>query len=194
MKKVCSTTDKILKFIKGIASQNGFPPTLREIASGVGLRSTWTVRYHLKKLVDTGQIKLKKRISRGIEILSLNNGIPVLGRIRAGQPEEAIENADEYITDIREFFGIKDIFALRIKGDSMEGAGIFDGDIVIVKRQNSAHDGDIVVALLENEATVKRFYMTENGIKLVPENSKYSPIISKDIKILGRVTGVIRKY
>lgn len=192
--KIAEMTLKVFEYIKDIAERYGYPPTLREIAKGVGLKSTWTVRYHLKKLVQIGYIKLRKGVSRGIEISKLNTGIPILGRISAGRPEEAIENADEYITDIKEFFDAKDTFALRIKGDSMEGAGIFEGDIVIVKRQNTAHNGDIVVALLENEATVKKFYLTEKGTKLVPANPKYSPIISKDIKILGRVTGVIRKY
>ncbi len=193
-KKISGKTEEIFKFIKNKVKENSYPPTLREIAMGVGLNSTWTVRYHLKKLSDYGYIKLKKGISRGIEIFNLNTGIPLLGRISAGIPEEAIENAGNYISDLADFFGANEIFALKVKGNSMEGEGIKDNDIVIVKKQQVANDGDIVAAMIDGEVTVKFFYHTKQGIKLVPANPAYKPIISKNVEILGKVTGVIRKY
>ncbi len=193
-KKISGKTEEIYKFIKNKVKENNYPPTLREIAIEVGLNSTWTVRYHLKKLSDYGYIKLKKGVSRGIEIFNLNTGIPILGRISAGRPEEAIENVENYISDLTDFFGMFDIFALKVKGDSMEGEGIKDNDIVIVKKQPVANNGDIVAAMIDGEVTVKFFYHTQKGIKLVPANPAYKPIVSKNVKILGKVTGVIRKY
>ena len=186
-------TLKIFDHIKNLYKEYGVPPTLREIAKASGLRSTWTVRYHLNKLAEAGYIGIKKSISRGIEILKTGE-IPVLGKISAGKPIEAIENAENFIGNITDIFGAKELFALRVKGDSMEGAGILDGDIVIVKKQTKAEKGEIVAAIFENEVTVKRFYLTDKGVKLLPENPKYEPIISKEIKILGKIVGVIRKY
>lgn len=185
-------TKKIMKILKIWMQEYGYPPTLRELAKESGLKSTWTVRYHLKKLFNKGLINIRKNLSRGIE-LTQGFGIPLLGRISAGQPIEAIENIERYINDISDLFGKKDIFALRIKGDSMTGAGIFDGDIVIIKKQSSAENGEIVAAIIDNEATVKKFYKEKNGIKLIAENPQYKPIISDNIHIIGKVTGVIRK-
>lgn len=190
--KLKGRTKKIMEILKKWMEEYGYPPTLRELAKESDLKSTWTVRYHLKKLVYKGLINIKKNLSRGIELTS-GYGIPLLGKISAGMPIEAIENIDKYINVITDLFGKKDIFGLRIKGDSMTGAGIFDGDIVIIRKQSRAENGEIVAALIENEATVKRFYMDKNSIKLVAENPKYDPIISRNIQIIGKVIGVIRK-
>jgi len=185
-------TKKILEIINNWFREYNYPPTLRELAQESGLKSTWTVRYHLKKLAAQGFIKIKKNLSRGIE-LTRGYGIPLLGRISAGLPIEAIENIDKYINGISDLFGVKEVFGLRITGDSMTGAGIFNGDIVIIKKQSKAENGEIVAALIDNEATVKKFYKNKNSVKLVAENPKYAPIISQNIQIIGKVIGVIRK-
>jgi repressor LexA len=185
-------TKKILEIINNWMQEYRYPPTLRELARESGLKSTWTVRYHLKKLINQGFIKIKKGLSRGIE-LNYGYGIPLLGKISAGIPIEAIENIDKYINGISDLFGSKDIFALKVKGNSMIGAGIFDGDIVIIKKQPKAENGEIIAALIENEATVKRFYKEKNSIKLVAENPEYEPIVADNIQIIGKVIGVIRK-
>jgi len=185
-------TKKILEILKIWQQEYNYPPTLREIAKESGLKSTWTVRYHLKKLVDYGYVNIKKNLSRGIELTN-GYGIPVLGKISAGKPIEAMENVEKYINNVSDLFGSKDVFGLRIQGDSMIGAGIFDGDTVIIRKQQCAENGEIIAALIENEATVKRFYKDKNYVKLVAENSKYTPIVSRDIKIIGKVIGVIRK-
>lgn len=189
-----NTTEKIMKILHDWIKENNYPPTLRELAKVAGLKSTWTVRYHLKKLSSKGLINIKNGQSRGIKLIK-GYGIPILGNISAGKPIDAIENVDSYITSIADLFGTNDIFALKIKGDSMKEAGIFNGDIVIVKKQVKVENGDIVAVLIDNEATVKRFYKENNFIKLLPENPKFDPIIIKDnnIDIVGKVIGVIRK-
>ena len=190
---ISNKTKKVLDALVKLNTEEGRPPTLRALAKAAGLSSTWTVRHHLNKLVQAGYIKIKSSISRGIELLKSLSGLPLLGRISAGLPIDAVENIEEHIDSVAGFFGIKDGFALRVKGDSMIGAGIFDGDIVFVKKQATANNGDIVAALIGEEATVKRFYGGENGIELRAENPKYGPIIPKKLKIMGKVTGVMRK-
>lgn len=186
-------TKKVLDVLVRLNTEEGRPPTLRALAKAAGLSSTWTVRHHLKKLAEAGYVKMKNSISRGIELLKPTAGLPLLGRISAGLPIDAIENTEEHIDGAAEFFGIKEGFALRVKGDSMVGAGIFDGDIVFVKKQSTANNGDIVAALIGEEATVKRFYGGDKGIELRAENPKYGPLIPKQVKIMGKVTGVMRK-
>jgi repressor LexA len=186
-------TRKVLDKITGWFSDHNRPPTLRELAKETGFSSTWPLRYHLNKLVAAGYINMRKSLSRGMELTRPLLGIPLVGRISAGRPIDAIENIDEHIDSIAQMFGLRDTFALRVRGDSMEGEGIFDNDTVIVRKQRTATDGDVVAALLENDATVKKFYMTPDGIKLEPANPKYEPIISKDIRVLGKVIGVLRK-
>ncbi len=188
------TTKKILTAIQEGFKKRGIPPTLREIASAAGLKSTWTVRYHLKKLVSEGYIDMKQSLSRGISLARETGGIPVLGRIRAGKPEEAIENAGEHIESLSVFFGGGEMFALRVKGDSMIEAGIFEGDVVIVKKQNTADNGDIVAAMVDSEATVKKFRRKGRVISLEAANPAYEPIVSGEIGIMGKVTGVMRRY
>ena len=188
------TTKRILNAIQEGLKKRGIPPTLREIASAAGLKSTWTVRYHLKKLVSEGYINMKQNLSRGISLIRETGGIPVLGRIRAGKPEEAVENAGEHIESLSGFFGGGEMFALKVKGDSMIEAGIFEGYTVIVKKQNTADSGDIVAAMVDGEATVKKLKRTGKVTSLEAANPAYAPIVSKEIIVIGKVTGVMRRY
>ena len=194
MNNITTAQKRVLDSVTAWLKENSHPPTLRELCRESGLKSTWTIRHHLKKLEEAGYLKLKEGLSRGIFLLKKNTGIPLLGKISAGKPIEAIENMEDTIDLNFMFSNIDNIFALKIKGDSMINAGIFDGDIVFVKKQATAANGDIVAAVIENEATVKRFKKTESGIKLIAENPKYEPIVSKNIKIVGKVVGIIRKY
>ncbi len=186
-------TRKVLDKINEWFSEHNHPPTLRELAHKAGFSSTWPLRYHLNKLAKAGHINMKKNLSRGIELLRRASGIPLVGRISAGLPIDAVENIECHIDSVAEMFGVKNTFALRVQGDSMEGEGIFDGDTVIIRQQKTALNGEIVAALLGSEATVKKFYLTPGGIRLEPANPKYQPIVSKEIKILGKVIGVLRK-
>lgn len=183
----------VMESIKSWFEENDRPPTLRELSKEAGYSSTWPLRYHLKKLAEAGYINMKKNLSRGMELLKPVYGIPMVGRISAGRPINAAENIEYRIDSVAEMFGVKNTFALRVQGDSMKDAGIFDGDTVIIKQQKTAANGDIVAALLGSEATVKKFFLTPDGIRLEPANPEYEPIVSKEIKILGRVIGVLRK-
>ncbi|OGF47421.1 MAG: repressor LexA [Candidatus Firestonebacteria bacterium RIFOXYC2_FULL_39_67] len=195
MPNITQAQKKILEAVQKSTNNHGRPPTLRELCTKTGLKSTWTIRYHLKKLEEAGLLSLKENLSRGITLLRQSTGgIPLVGKISAGKPIEAIENIEDTIDMSYLFSNVDNIFALKIKGDSMINAGIFDGDIVFVKKQATAINGDIVAAIINNEATVKRFVKTSAGVKLTAENPKYEPIISKNIKIAGKVVGIIRKY
>ena len=200
--------NEILKFISQKIKESGYPPSVREIAAAVNLSSSATVHSHLKKLEEMGYIKRNSSKPRAITLLSLqyksnfsynsaNNlvFVPIVGQIAAGKPILAEENIEDYFPLTTDFVkGQKEIFMLHVKGDSMVNAGILDRDYLIVRKQESAINGEIVVALLEDEATVKRFFKDSNHIKLIPENDYMKPIITKDVKILGKVIGVIRKY
>ena len=195
MKKNTSKTQvKILNCIIGWIKEYGYPPTLRELSKSVGLKSTWTIRYHLNNLQKTGYIKLRKGVSRGIILVKDLLGIPILGNISAGKPIDAIENIDGYVNFSDMFVNNENTFALKVRGDSMTGAGIFEGDYVFVRKQEQVSNGEITVALLGDEAVVKKFSQNGKTIKLMSENPKYKPITSNDIKILGKVIGVLRKY
>ena len=195
MNTISTAQKKVLSSITAWMKENNRPPTLRELCAKTGLKSTWTIRYHLKKLEEAGLLSLKENLSRGITLLRQSTGgIPLVGKISAGKPIEAIENIEDTIDMSYLFSNVDNIFALKIKGDSMINAGIFDGDIVFVKKQATAINGDIVAAIINDEATVKRFVKTSAGVKLTAENPKYEPIISKNIKIAGKVVGIIRKY
>jgi repressor LexA len=200
---------QIFKFIVDSTKSIGYPPSVREIAEAVGLSSSATVHSHLKKLEDLGYIRRGKGSSRTIEILnsayksSDNNEndlrditlIPIVGSVAAGTPILAQENIEEYFPVTSDF--IKDaneVFMLKVKGDSMINAGILDRDYIIVRKQAIARNGEIIVALIEDEATVKRFLKTDKLIKLIPENDFMKPIIVNDVTIVGKVIGVIRKY
>lgn len=199
---------QIFKFIVDTIKNIGYPPSVREIAEAVSLSSSATVHSHLKKLEELGYIRRSKGSSRAIEILNsaykpqdntsnLSNVIliPIVGNVAAGTPILAQENIEEYFPVSSDFIkDSSDVFMLKVKGDSMINAGILDRDYIIVRKQEIARNGEIIVALLEDEATVKRFLKTDKAIKLIPENDFMKPIVVKDVRIVGKVIGVIRKY
>lgn len=203
---------EILRYIVSEARTKGYPPSVREIAKATGLRSTSTVHGYLAKLEQKGFIRKDPSKPRAIEILDaayryvpdaakearfVRNlvQVPVVGRVTAGSPILAVENVEEYFPLPTHFVGSsEEVFMLKVRGDSMIGAGIFDGDFVIVRQQRSADQGDIVVALLEDEATVKRFYKEAGRIRLQPENPTLSPIYADDVTILGKVVGLVRRF
>jgi len=194
-KDITTKQRKILRFIQNKISHDGRPPTIRETAAWFGFKSTGTVRDYFKVLAKKGYLKLTPKKSRAIELAkNIAFRIPIIGQITAGMPNLAYEEIDEYL-NMEDFLSSseKEIYALRIKGDSMIGKNIFEGDLALVKRQSLADDGDIVAALIENEATVKILRNKHNRIYLEPANKKY-PEISKEFKIIGKVIATIRKY
>jgi repressor LexA len=194
---------QVLDYIKKFVREKGYPPSVREIGKAIGLSSSSTVHNHLTQLEKKGYIRKDPTKPRAIEILEGNANyyeaneeivkVPVLGKITAGEPILAVENAEETIPLPISLTGGDSVFILNVRGESMIEAGILDGDKVIVKRQSTATNGDIVVALLDEEATVKRFYKEKDHVRLQPENSSMAPIIAKDVKVLGKVIGVFRK-
>ena len=188
---------EILSYIRSFQHEHGMPPTIREIGKAFSISSTNGVRYYLTMLEKAGYLKHRGGVSRGCGLTSLKqeNGIPLVGRVAAGQPilaEECIEDR----LDVGQVFGdSSDLFALRVRGDSMVDAGILDGDVVIVRQRDQAKPGAIVVALIGDEATVKYYRPRRDRIELVPANEKYAPIEvteGQDFRILGVVTGVLR--
>lgn len=198
MKKLTPKQKEILKFIEEFIETNSYPPTVREIGKGVKLSSSSSVYSQLNNLEAKGYIKKNAVTSRGISLVKQDNknfiSIPMVGLVTAGNPIEAIENVTDYFPIPANLANRGDvIFALEVSGDSMKNAGILDRDTIIVKKTNVANNGEIVVALTEdNEATVKRFYKEKGYIKLQPENEAYDPIILKNINIIGKVIGVFR--
>jgi repressor LexA len=199
--------EKILRFIREFLDEHQMPPTLREIQEHMGFGAIGTVQYHIKGLADAGLIEVKPRLSRGIMLTQRATGIPIIGRVPAGPAQLAFEQVEGYLSSIHgeeravvpspaPAPDIRGLFALRVKGDSMEGAGILDGDLVIVRPQNSAKNGDIVVARTSSEeATVKRLVRKPGIIHLAPENTKYKPIpVDENTEIVGRVIRVVRHY
>lgn len=206
-KNISARQETILDFIKKKVKESGYPPSVREIAQAVNLSSSATVHSHLKKLEEKGYLKRNPFKPRAISIFprqqdetidrGLNNlvYVPVVGNITAGKPILATENIEDYFPLSPDFVkGKKEVFILHVRGDSMVNAGILDRDYIVVRKQESAINGEIIVALLEDEATVKRFFKTDKKIKLMPENDYMEPIVVNDVKILGKVIGVIRKY
>jgi len=186
---------KVLKFIQEKITQEGIPPTIREIARNFGFSSTGTVRDYLKVFILRGYLKKTPKKSRHIELKKhLGFRVPVIGQVIAGAPDLAFEEFEEHI-DFDEFSSTPEqpIFALRIKGDSLIEAGIFEGDMAIVKKQRIAKDKDLVIALLNQEATAKRFRQKNSKIWLEAANKKYPPIY-KNFSIIGRVIAVIKKF
>lgn len=195
MEKINDKQKAIFEYIKEIISQRGVAPSVREIGEAVGLRSTSSVQYNLNVLEDAGYIKRDANLKRTIRICGSAENvshIPLLGTVTAGVPILATQQIEDYIA----ISGIKgsNLFALNVKGDSMVNAGIFDGDIVVVEQTPVADNGDIVVALIGEEATVKRFYREKGHFRLQPENDKYEPIIVDECAILGKVKTLIRSY
>lgn len=202
----------ILKFIEKQIALNSYPPSVREIGKAVGLKSTATVHGYLAKLEEKGYIKKESQKGRTLKLLkggldgSKNQTqmkefysgremveVPVIGKITAGAPILAVENITDTFPIPIDFVGNSESFMLTVRGESMIEAGILDGDYILVKRQENANNGEIIVALIEDEATVKTFYKEKDHIRLQPENSTMDPIIVPDCKILGKVAGVFRK-
>ena len=188
--------ERILSFLTHYLDRNGYAPSMREIAAGVGLSSPATVYYHLKKLEESGAVSLSDAKSRAIRLTREADGVPVIGRVAAGTPILAEQNIEGYLPwqGNRRASSADGLFALTVQGDSMIGAGILSGDKVIVRQQASAQNGDIVVAMLENEATVKHYRQDGKTVWLMPDNPNYSPIDGTDAVILGKVVGVLREY
>jgi len=191
---------EIFDFIKRYSSQHGYPPTVRDIGKAIGLTSSSTVHAHLANLEKVGLLRRDPTKPRAIEVLVdkakqavAPSGLPLVGQVAAGQPVLAEENIEEYV-DLPEIAGGEDgDFILAVKGDSMRDVGIFAGDHVIIQSRDVASDGEIVVALVGEEATVKRFFREDDHVRLQPENSAHEPIRSRDVQVLGRVVGVCRK-
>lgn len=191
---------EILDFIKSEINSKGYPPSVREICSAVGLKSTSTVHGHLDRLEKRGLIRRDPTKPRAIEVLDdylyqkeiIN--VPIVGSVAAGQPILAVENIEDNFPIPADFFPHKNqMFMLQIKGQSMIGSGINDGDYIIVQQQSTASNGDIVVALIDDSATVKTFYKERDYIRLQPENPAMKPIIVDDCVILGKAVGLFRK-
>lgn len=198
--KITPKQSEILEFIKQCILNRGVPPAVREICEAVNLKSTSTVHAHLEKLEKNGYIRRDMAKSRSIEIVddSFNLSrreivnIPVVGRVAAGEPILAMENIENYFPIPSEHVPSSESFILRVKGDSMINIGILDGDYIMVEKQCTARNGDVVVALIEDSSTVKTFYKEDNHIRLQPENDDLDPIIVPDCVIMGKVSGVFR--
>ena len=192
---------QIYNFLIEFTKSKGYPPSVREICQAVSLKSTSTVHGHLKRLEKKGLIYRDPTKPRALEIVELSNeekeliDIPIVGKVTAGMPILATENIEDmFQIPINYVKHNNDLFILKVTGDSMIEAGILDGDLAIIEQKNVATNGDIVVALIENEATIKRF-LKENGfIRLQPENKNYEPIIVEDCSILGKLVGIYRAY
>jgi len=191
----------ILSYIKEMVREKGYPPSVREIGNAVGLRSSSTVHGHLAKLEEIGLIRRDPMKPRAIDILDETpwrqkalTHVPLVGRVTAGLPILAVENIEETYPLPTELIGSENVFMLTVQGDSMINAGILDGDYILVRNQDNAHNGEIVVALVDGEdATVKRFYKENNQFRLQPENDAFPPIYSQNVSIIGKVVGVYRR-
>jgi len=192
---------EIVDFIKRYSARYGYPPTVRDIGRAVGLASSSTVHAHLANLERIGLLRRDPSKPRTIELLDraaagvrglVNRGLPLVGQVAAGQPVLAEENIEDYVQTPALVGGDEGQFLLRVRGESMRDAGILDGDLVVVKPQETAEDGDIVVALVGEEATVKRFFRERDHVRLQPENEEMEPIRSRDVRVLGKVVGLMR--
>ena len=192
---------EIFDFIKKYSAKYGYPPTVRDIGKAVGLASSSTVHAHLANLERIGLLRRDPTKPRAIELLDkaaqgvrslVRPGLPLVGQVAAGQPLLAEENIEDYVPTPLFAGGEDGAYLLRVKGESMKDAGVLEGDLVVVKPQETANDGDIVVALIGEEATVKRFYREADHIRLQPENEAMEPIRSREVRILGKVVGLMR--
>lgn len=197
----CTKQDEIYNFIKKQLHEKGYPPSVREICAAVGLRSTSTVHGHLSRMEKKGLIRRDPTKPRAIEVIEDSIyrkemiHIPLIGTVTAGLPILAIENVeDTFSIPINFIKSNNELFMLRVHGESMIEAGILDNDLVIIEKINTAQDGEIVVALIDNEATLKRFFKENDCIRLQPENSTMKPIIVKNCTIIGKLIGLYREY
>lgn len=203
MQRITDRQRQVLEGIHQIRRERGYPPTVREIGERLGLRSSCTVQRHLEALERKGYIKRARTKARSVEIVQAEDPtmipvpmvpVPVVGTVAAGQPLLAAENIEEVFPLPRDIVKDDQCFMLRVKGDSMIEAGIFDGDYVVVRQQPYVEDGDIAVALLEDEATVKYYKRRRNRVYLEPANSSMRPIVADDVQIIGKVLMSIRRY
>ncbi|NBC30592.1 MAG: transcriptional repressor LexA [Spirochaetes bacterium] len=200
MKAITNRQQEVLDFIKSYIERNSYPPTIREISDNFGI-SVKGAYDHVKAIERKGYISLNTHRSRTIEVL--NNGgpqeepvvsVPLLGNVAAGKPLFAEENYDGSVPVPQQLIGTGTHFALHVRGDSMNGAGIMDGDVAIFRQQPSAENGDIVVATVDDAVTLKRFYRETNRVKLKAENPNYPPIYTQDVRVLGKLAHIIRSY
>lgn len=200
--KITEKQSQILEYIKTEILNKGYPPSVRDICQAVQLKSTSSVHSHLETLEKNGYIRRDPTKPRTIEILDDNFNlvrrevvnVPLVGTVAAGQPILAIENIDSYFPIPAEYIPNEETFMLTVKGESMINAGILDGDRILVKHQSHAKNGDIVVALVDDSATVKTFYKEDGYIRLQPENDHMEPIVLKEVEIIGKVFGVFRFF
>ena len=198
--KISSKQREILEYIKQEILNKGYPPAVREICEAVHLKSTSSVHSHLETLEKNGYIRRDPTKPRAIEIIDDNFkltrrevvNVPIIGQVAAGQPLLAVENIENYFPIPTEFMPNAETFMLKVKGDSMINAGIFNGDKILVQKQSDAQNGDIVVALVDDSATVKTFYKEDGHFRLQPENDTMDPIIVNECSILGKVFGIMR--
>ncbi len=205
-RRIKAKTDKLYEYIKKYQAKNGFPPSLREMGAYMNATSTSTISYYLHYMEEQGQIRRGVYKNRAIEILTPKepdiqqsleivrnySPIPILGKITAGQPILANENCEDIYYMPNNLFKGNELFILNVSGDSMINAGILDGDMVVIKKQETAENGEIVAVLIDDSATIKRFYKEENRYRLQPENPNMEPMYFDDVSIIGKVVGLIR--
>lgn len=204
-----SKEEQLFNFIKNYQNDNGYPPTVREMCKAIKVSSTSTIFYYLNKLENNNKIKKNPNKNRALEIIDneiatittikpLNDEgltkIPVLGTVTCGEPILAVQTTDEYFMVSQTLFRGDNLFMLTAKGDSMINAGIYDGDKIVLRQQSNADNGDIVAALIDDSATIKRFFKENGHFRLQPENDDFSPIIVDNVQILGKVVGLVRKF
>lgn len=203
-----SKEEQLLEFIKSYQIDNGFPPTVREMCKAIKVSSTSTIFYYLNKLENANKIKKNPNKNRALEIVDSGvaniktistseenlTRIPVLGTVTCGEPILAVQTSEEYFMVSPTLFKGEDLFMLTAKGESMINAGIYDGDKIVLKQQSYASNGDIVAALIDDSATIKRFFKENGHYRLQPENDTMSPIIVDHVQILGKVVGLVRKF
>ena len=198
MRSSQANQQRILDFIKSEIEMKGYPPSVREICQAVGLKSTSTVHAHLNHLEEQGLIRRDSTKPRALEVLDGSHqrgrSVPLVGRVTAGQPILAVENIEDYLVLPQNMLGQDDVFCLRVQGESMIDIGILDGDIVVLRRQDSADNGDIVVALVDDEATLKRIYYEDGHVRLQPENTTMAPIIVENAAVLGKLVALFRQF
>lgn len=203
-----SKEEQLYNFIKNYQNEFGYPPTVREMCKAIKVSSTSTIFYYLNKLENSNKIKKNPNKNRALEIINneVSNistiaqseenltKIPVLGTVTCGEPILAVQTSEEYFMVSKTLFKGDDLFMLTAKGESMINAGIYDGDKIILRQQSNADNGDIVAALIDDSATIKRFYKENGHYRLQPENDAFSPIIVDHVEIIGKVVGLVRKF
>lgn len=203
-----SKEEQLLEFIKNYQNDNGYPPTIREMCKAIKVSSTSTIFYYLNKLENANKVKKNPNKNRALEIVNNDSctiktiteqtenltKIPVLGTVTCGEPILAVQTNEEYFMVSPTLFKGNDLFMLTAQGESMINAGIFDGDKIVLKQQSYAENGDIVAALIDDSATIKRFFKEDGHYRLQPENDTMSPIIVDNVQIIGKVVGLVRKF